>query len=104
MTAEIDATAAQFGRARNAVKERLSTRDEREKIENRLFYARATTRLAEIAQQPPVAAAFTSEDADPTETPLAAEQPTESIEPIEAHSLVDVPDGGMIADTTTDSA
>jgi trigger factor len=49
---EIEATASQFGRMRNAIRERLSTREQKEKIEFRLFYRRALNRLIEIAQQP----------------------------------------------------
>ncbi len=52
VSAEIDRVAGQFGRARQVVRERLSTRDQRERIEFRLFYEKAIRRLAEIAQQP----------------------------------------------------
>jgi len=76
--AQIDQTAAQYGRAKAVVRERLSTRDEREKIESRIFYGKAVARLAEIAQQPAdvtqnspsleVAASTESENGDRCET------------------------------------
>ena len=52
VNAEIEATASQYGRMRNAIRERLSTREQKEKIEFRLFYRKALNRLIEIAQQP----------------------------------------------------
>jgi trigger factor len=52
VTAEIEATAAQFGAARHAIRERLNTRDQRERIESRLLVRKTIGRLAEIAQQP----------------------------------------------------
>lgn len=50
--ADIEATASQFGAAANVVRERLNTRDQRERIESRLFYQKAVQRLADIATQP----------------------------------------------------
>jgi trigger factor len=73
VNAEIDATAAQFGRARNAVRERLSTRDQRERIESRIFYSRAVARLAEIAQQPELAIAAAAEPLAPGEQAISTE-------------------------------
>jgi trigger factor len=76
VSAEIEATAAQFGRARNAVRERLSTRDQRERIQDRLFYGRALARLAEIAQQPPLdAEAATGEATGAPAEAVASESP-----------------------------
>jgi trigger factor len=78
VNAEIEATAAQFGRARNAVRERLSTRDQRERIESRIFYSRAVERLAEIAQQPTLAEAPASESAVATESTESPAEPAEA--------------------------
>jgi trigger factor len=68
VSAEIDATAEQFGQARAVVRERLSTREQRNRIESRLFFSRAIQRLSEIAQQPspPSEAAEASEGAEAT--------------------------------------
>jgi trigger factor len=69
ITAEIEAIAAPFGRARNVIRERLSTREQRERIESQIFYRKAVGRLAEIAQLP-----TTPEETEPAET--EAETPT----------------------------
>lgn len=52
INAEIESTAAQFGRAAAIVRERLNTRDQRENIESRILHRKAMGRLREIAQQP----------------------------------------------------
>lgn len=66
--AEIDATAAQFGPAQKIVRDRLSTRDQREQVELRLGYRKTIDRLIEIAQQPPVEAAVATEETGPAAT------------------------------------
>jgi trigger factor len=74
VTADIEATAEQFGRARNIVRERLSTRDQRDRIEARLLHDRTMERLKAIAQQP-----APTPEATPAEPPSAsAETPTET--------------------------
>jgi len=87
--AEIEATASQFGAAANVVRERLNTRDQRERIESRLFYQKAVRRLADIAAQPREGEPQTTEEqsatpAEPTEetaAPVAtSETPAESAE------------------------
>jgi trigger factor len=52
INSEIDRAAAIFGRASKVVRERLATRDERDKIESRLANAKIIARLVEIAEQP----------------------------------------------------
>ncbi|HUX85441.1 MAG TPA: trigger factor [Chloroflexota bacterium] len=86
VNAAINLTAAQFGSARNAIRERLSTRDQRERIEGRLFYRKVIDRLDQIAQQPPLeteepvseigVAEQASTSANPPEENPAAEQST----------------------------
>lgn len=51
VTAEINATAEQFGRAAALVRERLNTREQRERIEGRILHRKAMDRLVEIAKQ-----------------------------------------------------
>jgi len=78
--AEIEATASQFGAAANVVRERLSTRDQRERIESRLFYNHSVARLTEIAAQPRPEAgegAEESPEAAPTEAPALSQESTE---------------------------
>lgn len=86
VNAAINLTAAQFGAARNAIRERLSTREQRDRIEGRLFYRKVIDRLDQIAQQPPVEteepasetgiAERAGETAIPPEEIPAAEPPT----------------------------
>jgi trigger factor len=101
--AEIEATASQFGAAANVVRERLSTRDQRERIESRLFYQKAVKRLADIATQPSEGeteaatelAATPAESTEETATPtVASETPAQSAEaaaPAEAGEAADLP-------------
>jgi trigger factor len=76
VNAEIDAVAAAFGAARNAIRDRLSTRDQREQIEGRLIYRKTVERLEEIAQQPAVTDGAATEPAQ--ESPAAAPVATDS--------------------------
>ena len=85
VNAEIEATAAQFGPARNVIRERLSTRDQRERIESRMFYRKVVQLLSDIAQQPAPAEGeetLSARDADesaaepPNVTPAATIEPS----------------------------
>lgn len=69
VTADIEATAAQFGAASNIIRDRLNTHDQREQIEMRMVYRKTVERLTEIAKQP----ALVEGEAVPT-----AEAPTEA--------------------------
>ncbi len=73
VSAEINAVADQFGAARNIIRDRLSTRDQREQIEARLVYRKTVERLEEIAQQP---AATDEAAAEPAQAPAAAPSQT----------------------------
>lgn len=102
VTAEIEATAAQFGRARNAVKERLSTREQRDKIEGRIFLAKATARLAENAQQPVIASATGAEDASTPSSTEITEESAVPAEPVVSDSSA-APDASAGDDATRES-
>jgi trigger factor len=102
VTAEIEETAAQFGRARNAVKERLSTREQRDKIEGRMFLAKATARLAEIAQQPVIASATVAEDASTLPSTEIAHESAVPAEPVGSDSSA-APDASAGDDATRES-
>jgi trigger factor len=94
---EIDATAAQFGRARNAVRERLSTREQRERIQDRIFYGRAVARLAEIAQQPPLGPETAAAEVSGAPTEAAASEPA-------APAPVESEDGGSTQPAGTEAS
>lgn len=82
VTAEIDDTAAQFGPARQIIRDRLNTRDQREQIESRLAFRKTVERLAEIAQQPaPPEAAAPEGESKPTETASSAPEATTAAPP-----------------------
>ncbi len=79
VTADIDATAAQFGAARNIIRDRLNTRDQREQIEARMLYHKTVARLAEIAEQPVATAESTEAESTPSaEAEAAAPAPPTS--------------------------
>lgn len=81
VTAEIETTAAQFGPARNVIRERLNTREQRESIESRLIYRKTVDRLAEIAQLPVEAAGETAPTGE-SEAPAAeSASPTKAVTP-----------------------
>ncbi len=104
VTAEIEGTAAQFGRARNAVRERLSTRDQREKLESRIFFAKATARLAEIAQQPAPTPEATTNESQPAEATEGGSEPTAPAESVVTESSTSTTDEISGADATTETA
>lgn len=89
VTADIEATAARFGAARNVIRDRLSTRDQREQIEGRLIYRKTVERLEQIAQQPPIEGAA----AEAAEMPSAEAPPSasEAVEPSLAESETSAP-------------
>ncbi|MGH3026426.1 MAG: hypothetical protein ACRDLR_08275 [Gaiellaceae bacterium] len=81
VTADIDATAAQFGAASNIIRDRLNTRDQREQIEGRLLYRKTVARLAEFAAQPAEPETPTESEGTATETNEASTSPSESTAP-----------------------
>jgi trigger factor len=83
---EIEAVAATFGRASKVVRERLSTREERDRIESRLLSAKILERLAEIAEQP-------ADDAGASPAAQTAEASTSDVEtaPAEANETIPSP-------------
>lgn len=82
VTAEIEATAAQFGTAAKIIRDRLSTHDQREHIEARLLFNRTLTRLVELAQQPPTveSSAAETEGAPAAESEASAPETSDAAE------------------------
>jgi trigger factor len=80
---QIDQTAAQFGRASSIIRERLSTREQRERIESRIFYRKTVQRLAEIAQQEASEGASAAAGAAASETTASTEEPAAESTPAE---------------------
>jgi trigger factor len=104
VSSEIDMTAAAYGRARTAVRERLNTREQRDRIEFRLFYRRAVDRLADIATQP----AQPSAAGEPEGAPEAAPTGAEAVESVVATAAPETAAAAMeesaVAETKAESA
>ncbi|HLH75114.1 MAG TPA: trigger factor, partial [Chloroflexota bacterium] len=102
VNAAINLTASQFGSARNIIRERLSTRDQRDRIEGRLFYRKVIDFLDQIAQQPAPAEANKEEAGES----VATQNAPASAHASEAAPLADQPASAepATAETATTSS